>query len=147
VDVTNTSSANIDYQLTVVVVSVGVLTISHQNVVRSVGVLTTDDILASKQQDALPWSPSGDIYGGGIWDDVKGFFKKAMGFLKPLAAKAAMAAPIVAPEFAPYATGASSILNAIGDMTGTGMTGGGLVGGALVGGKKISRKQLQKMLK
>jgi hypothetical protein len=50
---------------------------------------------------------------------------------------AAKVMPMVAPEFAPYATGAQSILNTIGDMTGTG----------LVGGKKVSRAYLKKMLK
>jgi hypothetical protein len=134
----NLSTVPQNLQLTVVVVSVGVITIANQNVVRSVGVLTTDDVLASKAQDALPWSPSGDIYGGaGIMDTIKGLFGKFMRFAKPAAGMAAKVLPMVAPEFAPYATGAQSILNTIGDMTGTG----------LVGGKKVSRAYLKKMLK
>jgi len=137
VRVQNLSPAAQNLQLTVVVVSVGVITIANQNVVRSVGVLTTDDVLASKAQDAIPWSPSGDVYGGGIWDDIKSMFGKFMKFAKPAAGMAAKVLPLVAPEFAPYATGAQSILNTIGDMTGTG----------LVGGKKVSRAYLKKMLK
>jgi hypothetical protein len=134
----NVSDVPQNLQLTVVVVSVGVITIANQNVVRSVGVLTTDDVLASKAQDALPWSPSGDIYGGaGIMDTIKNLFGKVMRFAKPAAAMAAKVVPMVAPEFAPYATGASSILNTLGDMTGNG----------LVGGKKVSRAYLKKMLK
>ena len=138
VNATNLSPDAQPLQLTVVVVSVGVITIAHQNVVRSVGVLTTDDVLASKAQDALPWKPSGDIYGGAnIMDTIKNLFGKFMRFAKPAAGMAAKVLPMVAPEFAPYATGASSILNTIGDMTGTG----------LVGGKKVSRAYLKKMLK
>ena len=137
VNATNLSPNAQNLQLTVVVVSVGVITIAHQNVVRSVGVLTTDDVLASKAQDAAPWHPSGDIYGGGILDTIKGLFGKFMKFAKPAAAMASKVVPMVAPEFAPYASGASSILNTIGDMTGTG----------LVGGKKVSRAYLKKMLK
>jgi hypothetical protein len=135
--VSNESAATADFQLFLVIMGVGVMTISNGNVVRSVGVLDVQNILASKDQAALPWSPAGDIYGGGVWDDIKGMFGKFMKFAKPFAAKAAMAAPIIAPEFAPYVSGASSLLNTIGDMTGTG----------LVGGKKVSRAQLKKMLK
>jgi hypothetical protein len=138
VNAKNISTVAQRLQLTVVVVSVGVITIANQNVVRSVGVLTTDDVLASKAQDALPWSPSGDIYGGaGVMDTIKSLFGKFMRFAKPAAGMAAKVLPMVAPEFAPYATGAQSILNTIGDMTGTG----------LVGGKKVSRAYLKKMLK
>jgi hypothetical protein len=138
VEAKNISDVPQNLQLTVVVVSVGVITIANQNVVRSVGVLTTDDVLASKAQDALPWSPSGDIYGGaGVMDTIKSLFGKFMRFAKPAAGMAAKVLPMVAPEFAPYATGAQSILNTIGDMTGTG----------LVGGKKVSRAYLRKMLK
>ena len=138
VEAKNVSNVPQNLQLTVVVVSVGVITIANQNVVRSVGVLTTDDVLASKAQDALPWSPSGDIYGGaGVMDTIKSLFGKFMRFAKPAAGMAAKVLPMVAPEFAPYATGAQSILNTIGDLTGTG----------LVGGKKVSRAYLKKMLK
>ena len=135
--VTSESATTADFQLFLVIMGVGVFTISNGSAVRTVGVLDVANILASKDQAALPWAPSGDIYGGGIWDDIKGMFGKFMKFAKPFAAKAAMAAPIVAPEFAPYVSGASNILNALGDMTGTG----------LVGGKKASRAYLKKMLK
>ena len=136
-NVSNESATTAQFQLFLVIMGVGVFTISNGSAVRTVGVLDVANILASKDQAALPWAPSGDIYGGGIWDDIKGMFGKFMKFAKPFAAKAAMAAPIVAPEFAPYVSGASNILNALGDMTGTG----------LVGGKKVSRAYLKKMLK
>ena len=136
-NVSNESAADADFQLFLVIMGVGVFTISNGSAVRTVGVLDVQNILASKDQDALPWTPSGDIYGGGILDTIKGLFGKFMKFAKPAAAMASKVVPMVAPEFAPYASGASSILNTIGDMTGTG----------LVGGKKVSRAYLKKMLK
>ena len=136
-NVSNESAADADFQLFLVIMGVGVFTISNGSAVRTVGVLDVQNILASKDQAALPWTPSGDIYGGGILDTIKGLFGKFMKFAKPAAAMASKVVPMVAPEFAPYASGASSILNTIGDMTGTG----------LVGGKKVSRAYLKKMLK
>jgi hypothetical protein len=136
-NVSNESAADADFQLFLVIMGVGVFTISNGSAVRTVGVLDVSNILASKDQDALPWTPSGDIYGGGIMDTIKGLFGKFMKFAKPAAGMAAKVLPMVAPEFAPYAAGASSILNTVGDMTGTG----------LVGGKKVSRAYLKKMLK
>jgi hypothetical protein len=136
-NVSNESANTADFQLFLVIMGVGVFTISNGSAVRTVGVLDVSNILASKDQDALPWTPSGDIYGGGIMDTIKGLFGKFMKFAKPAAGMAAKVLPMVAPEFAPYAAGASSILNTVGDMTGTG----------LVGGKKVSRAYLKKMLK
>jgi hypothetical protein len=130
--------------LSVVVFGVGVMTIAQQNVVRTVGILTNEDVLRSKTQPALPYMPSGDLYGGGFFDD---FAKGFMSVIRPVANIASKVLPFVAPEFAPIATGINSFVNPQGSgLVGRGLVGGN-VGGRMVGGKKVTRAQLAKMLK
>ena len=123
------------YTLSVVVFSVGVMTIAQQNVVRTTGILTNEDVLRSKEQPATPYINSGDLYGGGFFDD---FAKGFMSVIRPVANIASKVIPFVAPEFAPIAQGINSFVNP---------QGSGLVGGRMVGGKKVTRAQLAKMLK
>ena len=134
--------------LHVVVFGVGVMTIAQQNVVRTVGILTNEDVLRSKMQPAVPYLSSGDLYGGGFFDD---FAKGFMSVIRPVANIASKVLPFVAPEFAPIATGINSIVNPQGSgLVGRGLVGGnvgGNVGGRMVGGKKVTRAQLAKMLK
>ena len=130
--------------LSVVVFGVGVMTIAQQNVVRTVGILTNEDVLRSKMQPAVPYMPSGDLYGGGFFDD---FAKGFMSVIRPVANIASKVLPFVAPEFAPIATGINSFINPQGSgLVGRGLVGGN-VGGRMVGGKKVTRAQLAKMLK
>jgi hypothetical protein len=130
--------------LNVVVFGVGVMTIAQQNVVRTVGILTNEDVLRSKMQPAVPYMPTGDLYGGGFFDD---FAKGFMSVIRPVANIASKVLPFVAPEFAPIATGINSIVNPQGSgLVGRGLVGGN-VGGRMVGGKKVTRAQLAKMLK
>jgi hypothetical protein len=130
--------------LSVLVFGVGVMTIAQQNVVRTVGILTNEDVLRSKMQPAVPYLASGDLYGGGFFDD---FAKGFMSVIRPVANIASKVLPFVAPEFAPIATGINSFLNPQGSgLVGRGLVGGN-VGGRMVGGKKVTRAQLAKMLK
>ena len=139
--------------LHVLVFGVGVMTIAQQNVVRTVGILTNEDVLRSKMQPAAPYMPSGDLYGGGWFDDLRNAF---MSVARPLAGIAAKVLPMIAPETAPFVGAFNSIINPE-PQAGPGNTGlvrsygnglvGGNVGGRLVGGKKVSRAQLAKMLK
>jgi hypothetical protein len=130
--------------LHVLVFGVGVMTIAQQNVVRTVGILTNEDVLRSKMQPAVPYMPSGDLYGGGFFDD---FAKGFMSVIRPVANIASKVLPFVAPEFAPIATGINSLVNPQGSgLVGRGLVGGN-VGGRMVGGKKVTRAQLAKMLK
>jgi hypothetical protein len=139
--------------LHVLVFGVGVMTIAQQNVVRTVGILTNEDVLRSKMQPALPYMPSGDLYGGGWFDDLRNAF---MSVARPLAGIASKVLPMLAPETAPFVGAFNSIINPE-PSAGPGNTGlvrsygnglvGGNVGGRLVGGKKVSRAQLAKMLK
>jgi hypothetical protein len=126
--------------LSVIVFSVGVMTIAQQNVVRTTGILTNEDVLRSKEQPATPYINSGDLYGGGFFDD---FAKGFMSVIRPVANIASKVIPFVAPEFAPIATGVNSFLNP----QGSGLTGGGLTGGRMIGGKKVTRAQLAKMMR
>jgi len=134
--------------LSVLVFGVGVMTIAQQNVVRTVGILTNEDVLRSKMQPAAPYVNSGDLYGGGFFDD---FAKGFMSVIRPVANIASKVLPFVAPEFAPIATGINSFINPQGSgLVGRGLVGGnvgGNVGGRMVGGKKVTRAQLAKMLK
>ena len=125
--------------LQVLVFGVGVMTIAQQNVVRTVGILTNEDVLRSKMQPAVPFMPSGDLYGGGFFDD---FARGFMSVIRPVANIASKVIPFVAPEFAPIAQSINSFVNP----QGSGLVGGN-VGGRLVGGKKVTRAQLAKMLR
>ncbi len=139
--------------LNVVVFGVGVMTIAQQNVVRTVGILTNEDVLRSKTQPAVPHLPSGDLYGGGWFDDLRNAF---LSVARPLAGIASKVLPMLAPETAPFVGAFNSIINPE-QSAGPGNTGlvrsfgnglvGGNVGGRLVGGKKVTRAQLAKMLK
>ena len=135
--------------LNVVVFGVGVLTIAQQNVVRTIGILTNEDVLRSKMQPAVPYMNSGDLYGGGWFDDFRNAF---MSVAKPLAGIAAKVLPMLAPETAPFVGAFNSIINPE-PSAGPGNTGlvrsygNGLTGGRLVGGKKVTRAQLAKMMR
>ena len=139
--------------LHVLVFGVGVMTIAQQNVVRTVGILTNEDVLRSKTQPALPYMPSGDLYGGGWFDDLRNAF---LSVARPLAGIASKVLPMLAPETAPFVGAFNSIINPE-QSAGPGNTGlvrsfgnglvGGNVGGRLVGGKKVTRAQLAKMLR
>jgi hypothetical protein len=139
--------------LSVVVFGVGVMTIAQQNVVRTVGILTNEDVLRSKAQPALPYHNTGDLYGGGWFDDFRNAF---MSVARPLAGIASKVLPMLAPETAPFVGAFNSIINPE-PAAGPGNTGlvrsfgnglvGGNVGGRLVGGKKVTRAQLAKMMR
>lgn len=139
--------------LNVLVFGVGVMTIAQQNVVRTVGILTNEDVLRSKEQPALPYHNTGDLYGGGWFDDFRNAF---MSIARPVAGIASKILPMIAPETAPFVGAFNSIINPE-QSAGPGNTGlvrsfgnglvGGNVGGRLVGGKKVTRAQLAKMLR
>jgi hypothetical protein len=136
--------------LQVLVFGVGVMTIAQQNVVRTVGILTNEDVLRSKTQPALPYQNTGDLYGGGWWDDFRNAF---LSVARPVANLATKILPMVAPEVSPFMNAFNSVIQDEGPGNtglvrsyGKGLVGGN-VGGRLVGGKKVSRAQLAKMLR
>jgi len=134
--------------LQVLVFGVGVMTIAQQNVVRTVGILTNEDVLRSKMQPALPYTNTGDLYGGGWFDDFRNAF---LSIARPVANIATKILPMLAPEVSPFMNAFNSVIQDSGPgntglVRGTGLVGGN-VGGRLVGGKKVSRAQLAKMLR
>jgi hypothetical protein len=142
------------YTLSVVVFSVGVMTIAQQNVVRTTGILTNEDVLRSKEQPATPYVNTGDIYGGGWFDD---FARGFMSVMRPAASIASKILPMLAPETAPFVGAFNSIINpeqpagpgntGLVRSFGNGLVGGNVSGGRLVGGKKVTRAQLAKMMR
>ncbi len=140
--------------LSVVVFSVGVMTIAQQNVVRTTGILTNEDVLRSKEQPATPYINSGDLYGGGWFDD---FARGFMSVMRPAASIASKILPMLAPETAPFVGAFNSIINpeqpagpgntGLVRSFGNGLVGGNVSGGRLVGGKKVTRAQLAKMMR
>jgi hypothetical protein len=134
--------------LQVLVFGVGVMTIAQQNVVRTVGILTNEDVLRSKMQPALPYTNTGDLYGGGWFDDFRNAF---LSIARPVANIASKILPMIAPEVSPFMNAFNSVIQDSGPgntglVRGTGLVGGN-VGGRLVGGKKVTRAQLAKMLR
>jgi hypothetical protein len=140
------------YTLSVVVFSVGVMTIAQQNVVRTTGILTNEDVLRSKEQPAIPYVNSGDLYGGGWFDDFRNAF---LSIARPVAGIASKILPMLAPETAPFMGAFNSIINpdagpgntGLVRSFGNGLVGGNVSGGRMVGGKKVTRAQLAKMMR
>jgi hypothetical protein len=142
------------YTLSVVVFSVGVMTIAQQNVVRTTGILTNEDVLRSKEQPAVPYVNSGDLYGGGWFDDFRNAF---LSIARPVAGIASKILPMLAPETAPFVGAFNSFINpeqpagpgntGLVRSFGNGLVGGNVSGGRLVGGKKVTRAQLAKMMR
>jgi hypothetical protein len=143
--------------LTCVIISTGVMTVAQQNVIRSVGILTNEDVINSKEQAAQPYKSRGDLYGDGFFDDLKTGFTSArdlfMKVMRPATALAAKILPGIAPEAAPFINAFNGYINSddgpgnTGLVRGTGLVGGNVTGGRMVGGKKVTRAQLARMIK
>jgi hypothetical protein len=146
--------------LTCVIISTGVMTVAQQNVIRSVGILTNEDVINSKEQAAQPYKSRGDLYGDGFFDDLKTGFTSArdlfMKVMRPATALAAKILPGIAPEIAPVVSAFNSYINSedsgpgntgLVRSFGNGLVGGNVTGGRMVGGKKVTRAQLARMIK
>ena len=150
---------NYGVNLTCVIISTGVMTVAQQNVIRSVGILTNEDVINSKEQAAQPYKSRGDLYGDGFFDDLKTGFTSArdlfMKVMRPATALAAKVIPGIAPEAAPFVTALNSYINSddgpgntgLVRSFGNGLIGGNVTGGRMVGGKKVTRAQLARMIK
>ena len=146
--------------LTCVIISTGVMTVAQQNVIRSVGILTNEDVINSKEQAAQPYKSRGELYGDGFFDDLKTGFTSArdlfMKVMRPATALAAKILPGIAPEIAPVVGAFNSYINSddggpgntgLVRSFGNGLVGGNVTGGRMVGGKKVTRAQLARMIK
>jgi hypothetical protein len=88
----------------VVVVSQGIITIGENRSVTQIGIISADQILNSGSFPTANFQELQSIYGGNIWDSIKGFFsnvksgiREAAPVAKTLWKAAKAAAPIVAP--------------------------------------------------
>lgn len=136
VQCTNLSGQPETPTLSLLVINEGVLSIDNTTVLRSVGVLSSDDILSTKNMSPVPYRASLNVYGGGFWDSVKSFFSKVA---RPLLNVAKVAVPAFAPEFAPLVMG----VDALAKSRGVGMK---RASRAKRGGAMVSRADLERML-
>jgi hypothetical protein len=127
---TNLRAGAVVPTLSMLVVQDGVMSIENNRVVRSVGILSKEDVIRSKDMPATPYRASGSIYGGGFFDDIGRFLK---GIARPAIEAAKSIVPLIAPEFAP----AVGIADQLARSQGLG----------LVGGRRMSRAQMLKQLR
>lgn len=134
IQATNLASGASIPSLNVLVMSEGIMTISDGKVFRSVGILSKEDVLATKEEPLVQHKPNDSIYGGGWWDDVLGFFKKNA---RPVLDIARKVVPMFAPQYAPALELGSKVAEAVGI---------GRRGGALIGGRSLDRGRLARLL-
>jgi hypothetical protein len=116
--------------LNLVVVAEGVLSIVDQNVIRNIGVLSSEDVLRSKSQPGRAYHARGSVYGGSWWDKVKSFASDVgRKVIRPGLDIASTVGSLIAPEFAPAIMAANTAAHAVGV-------------GRPRGGRRITRKEL-----
>ena len=97
--------------LSLLVINEGVMTIDNITVMRSIGVLSSADVLATKDMPPVPFRASLNVYGGGFWDSVKSFVSK---IARPALNVAKAILPSIAPQFAPLLGAVDDIASAHG---------------------------------
>lgn len=122
--------------LSLLVINEGVMTIDNMSVYRSVGVLSSDDVLSTKDKQPVPYRPSMNVYGGGFWDSVKSFLSK---IARPALNVAKAVVPALAPQYAPILSGVDEFARS----RGVGMK---RASRAKRGGAMVSRAELEQML-
>jgi hypothetical protein len=108
VTATNIGSGAVVPCLNVLVMQEGVMSIMNGSIFRSVGILTQETVLASKEQTPIPYMGSKNVYGSGFWDDVGSFFKK---LVRPAITAAQQMVPA---QFQPLVSGASDVAKSYG---------------------------------
>ncbi len=145
---TNLSSSPISPTLYVVPVLDGTFTIDRLGQCsRSIGVITSQDVLDSQSSPTMTYQDVEQVGGGNFLDGLKNFFSKANNFLKDnkIISSVMSAFPLTAP-FSPiarnlgYGDGGCS---GYGVMAGDGVMAGE---GVLLGGKSMSRAQMRRRL-
>lgn len=123
--VVNQSTRVIIPQLNVLVVQEGVLQNDNGSIHRNIGVLSQEDIFASKSQAPISYKPSKNVFGSGFWDDVGSFFKR---LVRPAIG---VAEKLVPQQFQPIVQGVSDVAKSYG--LGLGQR----RGGAMLGGNQL----------
>jgi hypothetical protein len=141
VQTTNITGQTETPTLSILVINEGVMTIDNMSVYRSVGVLSSADILSTKEMPPVPYRASLNVYGGGFWDSVKSFVSK---IARPALNVAKAILPSVAPQYAP-------LLGAVDDLATAHGVGMARLARArkkqqAKGGAMITRAQLQDLM-
>jgi len=103
IDFTNINAAQVDYTAYVVVVNRGTYTISNQNVLQQLGVVSSEDVINSASLEEADKQELERLYGG-KFDGLKNVFskvKKAGEKVAPYAKTAAKVGATLAPELLP----------------------------------------------
>ncbi len=131
---TNNYSVSVIPQISCLFVHTGTFTIEKGRVVKSIGVLTQQDVLNTKNspEAKMPRNPqhADNALGGISWGDITSWFKKAGRSVIDFGKKVI---PIVAPEFTPVIQGADILAQRLGF-------------GNMKGGKKMSNAQMLKLM-
>jgi hypothetical protein len=111
IQATNLSSGAVIPTLSVLAISEGIMTIDANRVIRTVGVLSRQDVLNTKEAPLVPHRARNSVYGGSFWDSIKNFFS---GVARPALDVARTVVPLVAPQFAPALEIADKVGRAVG---------------------------------
>jgi hypothetical protein len=135
-DVTNVSGAVFTPEFYQIFLMEGTFSIAENLGRASLGNLTQQAVLASKQADELDFNQYETLQGGSFWSSLKSFVNKAARGVQKGVGMAEKIAPAVVgafPELAPVA----AALHTVGSVAGTarGLTGGRMAGGRLAGGR------------
>ena len=147
VSLTNTSSQARAVSIYTVIGQEGLMTIAEGSMTTSLGVVSSEDVLATRaSKDWTTCHVQSEMYGGSFWDKVKSFGKtigKAVGKVAPLVEHMVPKDSAVG-KYLPKALDVGKSLGLLGD----GLAGGrkGRRGGALVGGRAMSRSELKELL-
>lgn len=134
----NNYNVNVTPTFHCLVISEGVMIIDNGQVTRNVGILDEMDIINSKNIPANSYSPSGSVYGGNFFSNIRDRIGNAIKtYTRPIINMAKRVIPVVAPQYAPLVDSADNIAK---------MFGLGLKGQGLVGGRNLTRAQLSRML-
>ncbi len=113
VNASNLSPTTINFMLSVVIIEEGTVVIANGHLLKSIGVLTQQNILDAKDKQFIPMRADRNIYGGAWYDDVWAGIKQGANFaVNDILPFAKQVAPYVLP------------------LLGAGVTGGELEGGA-----------------
>ncbi len=153
---TNTNLNSINYVMYVLICEEGTFTISNSHAIKSIGVLTSENILEAQNAEIIPYRHDRNIYGGAWYDDLWSGIKDAANYavnnadkLIPIAEKALPLLGLGADEMPQNARNLAIVNKDYYD--GAGDSGGrrrhlrrgaGETGGVLVGGRKLRRSDM-----
>lgn len=135
----NKDTASFDATFYMVLIMEGTFSVSEGQARASLGNLTEQVVLQSKQHSAeMPHQAYEQLHGGSFWGSLKNIVHKVAGVVSKAAPIAGKIAGAIAPELVPVINTVGSVAGAASRATGGGMTGGSTVGG------RLSRAQVRR---